>query len=116
MRNERLKKKGYKIDTTNFPFGKRGFLRDPEYLKSFDGCSCFFCKICNGTIIAGHIRTGSGAGVGIKPDDSNTIPMCGPCHAEQHKIGEEKFFEKYGYTIDEIKAVAKDQYHKWREE
>jgi len=35
------------------------------------------------------------AGVGAKPSDFWTVPLCGRCHQEQHLIGEIKFWAKH---------------------
>lgn len=40
-----------------------------------------------------HVRLGSGAGVGQKPDDWNTVSLCRDCHAEQHRVGERTFWK-----------------------
>lgn len=40
-----------------------------------------------------HVRIGSGAGVGQKPDDWNTVSLCRDCHAEQHRVGERTFWK-----------------------
>lgn len=39
-----------------------------------------------------HVRIGSGAGVGQKPDDWRTVGLCRACHTEQHTIGERSFW------------------------
>lgn len=51
-------------------------------------------------IEAAHVRLGSGAGIGQKPDDWRTVSLCGyqapdnfGCHARQHKQGEETFWK-----------------------
>lgn len=47
---------------------------------------------CGGRPIeVAHVRRGSGAGVGQKPDDWNTMSLCREHHAEQHRIGELSF-------------------------
>lgn len=38
-----------------------------------------------------HVRRGSGAGMGQKPDDFFTVSMCRDHHAEQHRVGEQTF-------------------------
>ncbi len=116
MRNKKLKKRGYKIDTTNFPFGKIGFLRDPEYLKSFENESCFVCKIKDGTVVGAHIRSNGFGGVGLKTSDSSTIGLCFKCHSLQHEIGEKKFWERNGYTISAIKNIALNRYKVYNDE
>lgn len=39
-----------------------------------------------------HVRIGSGAGMGQKPSDWRTVPLCRMCHREQHDIGERTFW------------------------
>lgn len=42
---------------------------------------------------------GSGAGLGQKPDDWNTISLCRDCHSEQHRIGEQSFERRHGIDM-----------------
>jgi hypothetical protein len=50
---------------------------------------------CTGRPIeVAHVRVGSGAGVGQKPDDWNAVSMCQAHHSEQHRIGEVSFWTK----------------------
>ena len=44
------------------------------------------------------------AGVGAKPDDKYTLPMCGRHHREQHVAGDEREFWK-NLGIDPIKIT-----------
>jgi hypothetical protein len=60
-------------------------------------------------IEAAHVRMGSGAGVGQKPDDFRAVPLCGGaqgCHAEQHRCGEPSFWRLYeglnGHDVEEV--------------
>jgi hypothetical protein len=39
-----------------------------------------------------HIRIGSGAGIGQKPDDWRTVSLCKVCHQIQHSLGEPSFW------------------------
>lgn len=39
-----------------------------------------------------HVRKGSGAGIGQKPDDFRTVSLCQFHHHRQHSIGEEAFW------------------------
>jgi hypothetical protein len=60
----------------------------------------FACAMCGSTtnIEAAHVRMGSGAGIGQKPDDWRTVPLCGGrdgCHALQHRGGEPSFWNEY---------------------
>lgn len=64
----------------------------------------FACCVCGSTtnIAAAHVRLGSHAGMGQKPDDWRTVPLCdGPfadingkqgCHNRQHSVGEQTFW------------------------
>jgi hypothetical protein len=51
-----------------------------------------------------HVRNGSGAGIGQKPDDWHTISLCRECHAEQHRLGERAFEKRYGINMAEMAA------------
>lgn len=49
-----------------------------------------------------HVRIKSGAGMGQKPDDWDTISLCGGVdghHAEQHLIGETSFERRHGIDM-----------------
>ena len=75
----------------------------------------FACANCGSStnVEAAHLRMGSGTGMGQKPDDWLTTPLCaGPfsnidgqlgCHNVQHSIGEPNFWTKYqerkGHTV-----------------
>lgn len=55
------------------------------------------CCMCGSTaaIEVAHVRVRSGAGMGQKPDDWNTVSLCGTpngCHARQHREGELTFW------------------------
>lgn len=53
------------------------------------------CSKCLGTsgIEVAHLRRGSGAGMGQKPDDFRTLSLCSSCHREQHTVGEDTFWK-----------------------
>ena len=63
------------------------------------------CSVCGSVtnIEAAHVRVGSGAGMGQKPDDWRAVSLCaGPnssierhlgCHNRQHLVGERIFWE-----------------------
>jgi hypothetical protein len=38
------------------------------------------------------VRTGTSAGVGMKPGDRYTVPLCTACHSKQHRLGELTFW------------------------
>lgn len=51
---------------------------------------------------AAHIRKNNGGGMGLKPEDKFTVPLCcsgigwDGCHDKEREIGEEAFWERYG--------------------
>lgn len=55
------------------------------------------CAKCHDTagIEVAHVRLGSGAGMGQKPSDWRTVPLCRDHHAEQHRIGERTFWADF---------------------
>jgi hypothetical protein len=61
----------------------------------------FACANCGALEIVrepAHVRIGSGAGMGEKPDDWRCVPLCGGsagCHATQHRVGERTFWSDY---------------------
>ena len=62
------------------------------------------CVVCNNntSVEAAHIRFSClragkrQTGMGEKPDDSWTLPLCGIHHREQHTMGEQDFWKKHG--------------------
>jgi len=60
------------------------------------------CLVCGNNIEtqAAHIRLSDASvgkvnpGVGAKPDDCWTVPLCGECHDNQHRMGDEAMFWK----------------------
>jgi hypothetical protein len=52
---------------------------------------------------AAHVRTGNDGGIGIKPSDNCTVPLCRACHSEQHDNGERTFWgKKFGNALDNL--------------
>jgi hypothetical protein len=53
------------------------------------------CSVCGSTagIEVAHVRMGSGAGIGQKPDDWRTASLCRDCHRRQHEVGERTFWQ-----------------------
>jgi hypothetical protein len=51
------------------------------------------CSVCGSmtAIEVAHVRIGSGAGMGQKPDDWRTVSLCKECHQCQH-TGERTFW------------------------
>jgi hypothetical protein len=60
------------------------------------------CSTCGSTaaIEVAHVRLGSGAGMGQKPDDWQTVSLCRDCHQRQHQVGEQTFWQ--GTPIREL--------------
>lgn len=61
--------------------------------------------MCGSTaaIEAAHVRNGSGAGVGQRPDDYRAVSLCRDCHRQQHSLGEKTFWE--GRDVEAIIAA-----------
>jgi hypothetical protein len=62
------------------------------------GCSWNGCS--GRPIEVAHVRNGSGAGVGQKPDDWRTVSLCSFHHAQQHRVGERAFWK--GFDIEAL--------------
>jgi hypothetical protein len=69
------------------------------------GHACSDCGATAGIEVA-HVRLGSGAGMGQKPDDWRTVSLCRDCHQHQHSAGEDTYWTlyrcTYGKTVDEL--------------
>lgn len=69
----------------------------------------FHCSIngCTGMPIeCAHVRIGSNAGIGQKPDDWRTVPLCSEHHRMQHTVGERTFWANYEantpHTVEDL--------------
>jgi hypothetical protein len=79
--------------------------RSPAHTAWIRGFACCVCGSFT-NIAAAHVRLGSNAGMGLKPDDWRTVPLCdGPrsnidrqlgCHNRQHIVGEQTFWSDAG--------------------
>lgn len=60
------------------------------------------CSVCDSTsgIEVAHVRLGSGAGMGQRPDDWRTVSLCRDCHATQHRVGERTFW--HGIDVEKL--------------
>jgi hypothetical protein len=84
------------------PAKRDGRWRSPAHTKWIAGFACVICGSMRNTVAA-HVRLGSHAGMGMKPDDWRCVPLCdGPhsnadgqlgCHDRQHIVGEETFWK-----------------------
>ena len=74
------------------------------------GHACCNCGSTAGIEVA-HVRMGSGAGMGQKPDDWRTVSLCHLCHTgDQHtKLGEPAFWAAYrkrtGQDVEQLIAA-----------
>lgn len=70
-----------------------------KHLEAVRQCQCISCDRTN-RIEAAHVRMSRpgkpNPGVGMKPDDKYTLPLCDVCHRTgpnaQHEVGEIKFW------------------------
>lgn len=75
--------------------------RSQAHCNSVRGFSCSV-QGCDGRPIeVAHVRNGSGAGVGQKPDDWRAVSLCRFHHGEQHRIGETTFWRKIAWRDPE---------------
>lgn len=57
----------------------------------------FHCAMCgvDAPIECAHVRIAGNGGMGFKPADWDTVPLCRDCHADQHTRGERTFWREY---------------------
>lgn len=78
-------------------------MRDNKHLSFVRTLPCCVCLGMD-TVQAAHIRKGvpleHKGGMGMKPSDCYTIPLCHHCHNnEQHSVGEQKFWIDMSFPI-----------------
>jgi hypothetical protein len=73
--------------------------RSPAHCNFVRSHACSICGDMAGIEVA-HVRLGSGAGVGQKPDDFRTVSLCKHCHGKQHLLGERTFWA--GRSVDDL--------------
>lgn len=66
---------------------------------------------CNGHVVAHHLTFINEGGMGEKVGDNWVVPLSVGHHAELHRIGEKTFWAKYGFSLDEVKAIATNLYN-----
>lgn len=81
----------------------------PGHLQNVRGYACLIAgmlgHVCQGKIEAHHLRPGSHAGMGIKPGDDRTVPLCSLAHRTLHDMGEKAFEKLYGILLEPIAAM-----------
>lgn len=81
---------------------------DAGHLQFIRGLPCVICGD-DTTTEAAHVRMVDRTvakpmtGIGIKPDDKFTLPLCGKHHREQHGMSEREFWQAHG--IDPVKRA-----------
>ena len=80
-------------------------IRSRKHLMFIASLPCMMCQRTD--VQAAHIRTGNGAGVGLKSGDDCVVPLCVECHRVQHSTSEKKF---WGDNLDKAQNLAKRLY------
>lgn len=74
--------------------------RSPAHLSFVRSHQCCIEGCQDMPIEAAHVRIGSGAGIGQKPDDWRAVSLCRTHHVRQHEIGERTFWA--GIDVDAL--------------
>ena len=91
--------------------------RSAKHLAHVRSYRCCYCE-SEENIQAAHVRIGSGAGMGQKPDDWRAVSLCQDCHTLQHQMGERTFWngviieaviEAFIYTSPCKQEIAREQ-------
>jgi len=81
----------------------RGPTRCPGHLAFVRGHACCVAgPECSGPVEAAHVRRGSGAGMGRKPDDDRAVSLCRWHHRQQHDLGEARFERLHGVDLEAL--------------
>lgn len=93
---------------------RRNRWRSPAHRDFVRSHACCVCHSRTNRVFA-HVRLGSHAGIGEKPDDWRGVSLCdGPhsniegllgCHNQQHIVGEKTFWEGAGIDPEELIAA-----------
>lgn len=99
-------------------FPKHPRIEDPAHLAFIRTLPCVKCN--TSPCEAAHLRSGgTGGGMGMKPSDKWTLPLCHDCHALQHRVGEVTFWgdieaaKKLAHNLYLLSGFARDgkKYH-----
>ena len=75
-------------------------------------CSVAGCESL--PIECAHVRAGTDGGMSLKPSDRWTLSLCREHHAEQHRIGEGAFEERYGLDLVSLAQEFARRSPHWR--
>jgi len=78
--------------------------RNPAHLEWIRSLPCSV-RGCYYSSQAAHVRLNTGGGMGLKPPDKFSAPLCAEHHHEQHQIGHRAFDAKYGL---DLRALAEE--------
>ncbi len=94
-------------------------IKDERFLTYIRGKRCCACGSLT-NIQAAHLRGARPdlgkrpTGMGERPDDKWSIPLCSNCHLDSpaavHKIGEARFFEKMSFDPFELAVALYDEF------
>lgn len=84
-------------------------LIDKAHLKRVAALSCCSCGARDGTVVAHHK---TGAEMGMKADDTQTMPLCHGCHhGPHHTLGVKRWEMAYGTQDCHIAATLRRLYN-----
>ena len=89
-----------------------GVIRCPSHLgwlRNTRECLASSSAACSGRMEAHHVRENGNAGTGIKPPDSDAVPLCAHHHRQLHNVGSKTFEAMHGVDLDKTAAAC------WRE-
>ena len=73
--------------------------RFPAHCAWVRGHACSVPDCTAADIECAHVRRGTDGGAGVKPSDWWTLSLCAAHHAEQHRLGEAAFEQRYGLDL-----------------
>lgn len=76
--------------------------RSPAHCNHVRAHACSIEGCAGRPIEAAHVRRGSGAGIGQKPDDWRVVALCKDHHSRQHEVGEDTFWR--GLDVERLIA------------
>ena len=78
----------------------RKWLRSHECVVTLSDCNV----ACSSVVEVSHIRTAANSGTGLKPRDSDAVPMCSLHHRNYHDYGHETWQRVYGLDLAKLAA------------